>query len=377
MKYSSLYATLKLFACFFVCFSCITESRVIETETEERVYVINNDEFGIRSDRTGARATNDGLNAALKQAKKEGYRTVKLTPGDYLLVASGRGYENHGGIFVPSDITFDLTGARLYVEPNAYTEYSLIRLDMVENVTVFGGHLTGDKNEHDYETNPGTHEFGSGIIILSSKNITIRDMRIEQMTGDAIGMGSVASPGGPNERRMNDNVKILNCDMSHCRRQGISIGHSKNVEIAHNKIYNITGTPPGCGIDIEPGGSNPGEPFWTEYVRDVFIHHNEFRDTWQEGLCIVNSSTSDIEASDNYFENSGIVINRSPARIRLLRNTLKGGYQSYMVALKNTIDVYMPLEGPNKNVLEYPTTVYNCSTQTGYIKETDNYTKCD
>jgi hypothetical protein len=34
----------------------------------------------------------------------------------------------------------------------------------------------------------------------------------------------------------------------------------------------------------------------------------------------------------------------------------------------------MPLEGPNKNVMDYPTTVSNYSTQTGYITETDNYT---
>jgi hypothetical protein len=277
---------------------------------------------------------------------------------------------------VPSNITLDLTGATLYIEPNAYTEYHMIRLDMVENVTVTGGRLVGDKDEHDYLTNPGTHEFGYGIIIISSKNITIRDMKIEQMTGDAICMGAAISPGGPDERRMTGNVKILNCDMSYCRRQGISMGHSKNVEIAYNRIYNIGGTAPGCGIDIEPGRSGPGESFWQEYVWNARIHHNEFRDTEQEGLCIVNSGSSDIEASDNYFENSGIVINRSPARIRLVRNTLMG-WPSYMVALRGTIDVYMPLEGPNKNVMEFPVRAGNYSTQTGYITETDNYTTSD
>jgi hypothetical protein len=369
-----------LYACLIVCAACTTEF-------ETGVYVIDNAAFGISANKTNARATNDGINAAMKQAKKEGYKTVKLTPGEYLLVPSGRGYENRGGIFIPNNITLDLTGATLYVEPNAYAEYAIIRLEMVENVTIFGGRLIGDKNEHDYKTNPGTHEFGYGVLILSSKNITIRDMKIEQMTGDALTVGSALSPGGPDERRMSENVKILNCDMSYCRRQGISMGHSKNVEIAYNRIYNIggtpsdltpsNGTPPGCGIDIEPGRSGPNEPFWKEYVRNVNIHHNEFRDTWQEGLCIVNDGTSDIEASDNYFENAGIVINRSPARIRLVRNTFKGKYKSYMVALRGTIDVYMPLEGPNKNVMDYPTTIYNYSIQTGYITETDNYTTSD
>jgi hypothetical protein len=37
----------------------------------------------------------------------------------------------------------------------------------------------------------------------------------------------------------------------------------------------------------------------------------------------------------------------------------------------------MPLEGPNRNVMEFPVRAGNCSTQTGYFTETDNFTECN
>jgi hypothetical protein len=353
--------------------SCSTEKRV--DEPTERVYVIDNATFGIHSDRTNARSTNDGINDAIKKAKKEGYNIIRFSPGEYLLVADNHslGYVRRGGIFVPNNITLDLTGATFYIEPNGYTGYSLFRLDMVENVTITGGRLVGDREEHDYTTVQSSHEWGTGITILCSKNITVQNVTIEQMTGDAIlaGFTMVA----PNERRLCENIRILECDMGHCRRQGISIIHARNMEIAYNRIHDIGGTDPGCGIDIEPDSNAPDEDPWFSLVDHVNIHHNDIRDTYAEGLCFVNRRTSDITATDNYLENAGIVMNRQPARIRIERNTLMG-WASYMVALKGVIDVYMPLEGPNGNTMEFPIRANNCSTQTGYFTETDNFTEC-
>jgi hypothetical protein len=351
-------------------------------KTTGKVYTVKNAEFGIRSDKTNAEATNIGINTAIRKAKEEGYDVVKFTKGDYLIsadrIGDGLGYANQAGIHVPSFITLDLTDATFHMKPNANTGYMLFRLNMVEDVTIIGGHLMGDRREHDYTTIQHSHEFGYGVVINGSKNILIRDMTIEQMTGDAIAMG--ASHGGFDDRHRSRNVRISNCEMAHNRRQGISIGHAWYVEIDSNYIHDIgitedgiKGTAPGCGIDIEPGGE---PPVWNELASFVNIHHNTFRHTLEEGLCIVNGWTTDIEASDNLFDDSGIVINRHPARIRLVRNTLNG-WHSYMVALKETIDVYMPMEGPNKNVMEFPVRAGNCSTQTGFIKETDNYKKCD
>lgn len=342
-----------------------------------KVYVVNNTAFGISSNRTNARQTTDGINKAIEQAKTEGYTNVRLTAGEYLIRCTGSdGYKDWNGLFMPNNITLDLTNVKLYVESNTSTICKLIRIDQVENVTIKGGHLIGNKNEY---ASPAEKYSGSCAIDIScSRNITIDGTKMEQFTGSAIwiGYGFIA----PNERRLNKNIKILNCDISESWMQGISIVHAADVEIAENKIYDIGGVEPGFGIDIEPEADWTGSHPWKSWVENVNIHHNEFKDIIgykgdKVGVCVVNNYSTDIEVADNTFENSAIIINRNPKRIRLVRNTLKG-WESYMVA-RTSEDVYMPLEGPNKNNPQYPERVANCSTQTGFIKETDNYTKCD
>ena len=342
-----------------------------------KVYVINNTTFGISSNKSNARQTTDGINHAIEKAKTEGYTHIKLNPGEYLIRCTGAsGYEDWNGLFMPNNITLDLTGVKLYVESNTATSCKLIRIDQVENVTIKGGHLIGERN--DYNSPSDKHSGSCAIDIACSRNITIDGTKIEQFAGSAIwiGYGFIA----PNERRLNKNIKILNCEISDSWMQGISVVHASDMEIAYNKIYNIGGIEPGFGIDIEPEADWTGSHPWKSWVENVNIHHNEFKDIIgfkgdKVGLCIVNHYSTDIEAADNTFENSAIVINRSPKRIRLIRNTLKG-WDSYMVA-RTSEDVYMPLEGPNKNNPEYPARVANCSTLTGYITETDNYTQCD
>ena len=354
----------------FISFSIYSCSSSNDDEgIDKKVFVINNAEFGISSNKTNARATTDGINTAIERAKDEGYNIVKLPKGSYLICCTGAtGYDTGNGIFMPNNITLDLTDVKLYVEPNN-TVSKLFRIDEVENVTIFGGHLIGDKDENGSGANSG----GCAIEINCSRNITITDMKIEKFTGSAlwIGYGFIA----PNERRLNKNIKILNCEISNSRMQGISIIHAKDVEVAYCMIYDIGGLAPGCGIDIEPEADWTGSHPWKSWVEDVFIHHNEFKNTQGEGLCFVNDYTTDIEAADNTFDNSAIVINRNPKRIRLIRNTLKG-WESYMVA-RTSEDVYMPLDGDNKNMIEFRERAVNCSTQTGYIKETNNYTKCE
>lgn len=350
----------------FLCISCSKDN----DETSGKVFVIDNKTFNISSDGSNPRQTTDGINKAIEQAKEKGYTRVKLTSGLYLIRCKGAsGYQDWNGIFMPNNITLDLTGAKLYVEPSGTDIHKLFRIDQVENVTIIGGHLIGDNDNYNVNQAGG----GNAIEINCSRNITVKGTKIEKFRGSAIwiGYGFIA----PDESRLNKNIKILECDMSGCWMQGISIIHASGVEIAKNKIYNIGGVEPGCGIDIEPEADWSGSHPWKSWVEYVNIHHNEFKDTKGEGLCIVNDYSTDIEAADNTFENSAIVINRNPKRIRLIRNTLKG-WESYMVA-RTSQDVYMPIEGTAKNNPEHLSRVINCSTQTGYIKETDNYTKCE
>ncbi|MBK5721744.1 right-handed parallel beta-helix repeat-containing protein [Dysgonomonas sp. Marseille-P4677] len=349
-------------------FSCSND----DSQTSD-TFVINNSKFGISASKTNARQTTDGINRAIEQAKDEGYSIVKLTKGEYLISSEGvTGYDNGNGIFIPNNFTLDLTEAKLYIEPGSKNVHKLIRIDEVENVTIIGGHLVGNKDKYDAENNTEATE--CAIEINCSKNVTVDGVKMENFRGSAmwIGYGFIA----PNEKRLNKNVKIVNCEIFHSSMQGISIIHASNVEIAYNKIYDIGGMLPGCGIDLEPetDWADPLHP-WKSWVEYVNIHHNEFKDTQGEGLCFTNHYTTDIEATDNTFDNSAIIVGAYPKRIRLMRNSLKG-WESYIVAVSGSVDVYMPLEGSNKNEIEFKQRVLNCSTQTGHIKETDNYIFC-
>ncbi|MFV0536205.1 MAG: right-handed parallel beta-helix repeat-containing protein [Dysgonomonas sp.] len=353
-----------------VLFSCSNDDD--NGNSNGRTLIVDNSQFGIYANKTNAEQTTKGINTAIEYAKDNGYDVVKLTRGEYLIKCmGGYGYESNKGIFMPNNLTLDMTdGVTLYVEPNSVM-HKLIWIDEVENVTILGGHLIGDKDSH--KLNSLTASGGNAIEINCSRNVTIQGVKMEKFTGSAmwVGYGYIA----PNERRLNKNIKIQNCDISDSWMQGISIVHASGMEIANNKIYGIGGVEPGCGIDIEPEADWSGAHPWKSWVENVNIHHNEFKDTKAEGVCVVNSYSTDIEVADNLFDKSAIIINRDSKRIRLVRNTTKG-WESYMVA-RTSEDVYMPLTGPNKNNVEFAERVANCSTMTGYITETDNYTKCD
>ncbi|MDR1380245.1 MAG: hypothetical protein LBJ47_02075, partial [Tannerella sp.] len=103
--------------------------------SDDRVFVIGKAEFGIRADKTNARATTDGINRAIEKARGEGYETVRFMPGDYLIACvSPTAYYPADGIFLYSNMTFDLGEARFHVEPNDSWSYGVFQLERLENV---------------------------------------------------------------------------------------------------------------------------------------------------------------------------------------------------------------------------------------------------
>lgn len=322
---------------------------------ENDVYVINNPDFNIRSDKTDAYATTKGINAAIENAKSAGYNKVRLTSGEYLIECAdnGRWVPPTGGIFVPSDMTLDLTDVRIYLHPNDDEHYGVIQLDHVKNVTIIGGHLIGDRHEHTYAGN-GSHEYGFGINMYSSENILIKDMKIEGMTGDAIHLGDYGFEKA-SEESFCKHVRITGCEFYDCRRQGISVVHARNIEIDYNTIYNICGTDPQFGIDIEP------EVNYGRMVEQVKIHHNTIRD------CVGGISFhggTDMEAYENVIEGICLIAVYSQ-RVRIYKNTvtspgyISAGRGSEQRPCQN---ICIPVIGELKNNCK---TIVNQSIQTG------------
>lgn len=342
---------LPLLLMLIVC-SCSSED---EGENDRDVYVINNSEFEISSDKTDAYTTTAGINAAIAKAKSEGYSKVKLTAGEYLIQCAdnGRWVPPTGGIFVPSDMTLDLTGAKIYLETNDDEHYGVIQIDHVKNVTIIGGHLIGDRHQHTYTENR-SHEYGFGINMYSSENIVLKDMTIEGMTGDAVHLGSYGFEPA-DEKKACKQVRITGCEFFNCRRQGISVVNATDVEIDRNTIYNIHGTDPQFGIDIEP------EVNYGCVAKRIHIHNNTIRD------CVGGISFhggTDMEAYENRLEGICLIAVYSQ-RVRIYKNTVTS--PGYISAGKGSEqrpcqDICIPTSGAQKNECK---TVVNNSIQTG------------
>lgn len=253
--------------------ACSTVDVADDTRTETtNLYVIDNNHFGISNNNTNAEATVKGLNMAMAWAKSNGYQGVRLTDGTYAISATGY-------LSPPSNFTVDLGHAVLQKVANGNYRYDLIDLSYTrEYVTVKGGKLVGDKDSHDYSSG-GTHESGYGFCVYFAKNITIDNVEICNMTGDGIYTSC-------------DSIRIVNCNIHDCRRQGISFVGGRYGEIAYNKITKIRGTEPQSGIDMEME-DEINDPLAGYELK---IHHNTITDC-NCALCYYSGFR--IDASNN------------------------------------------------------------------------------
>ncbi len=315
-----------------ISFSSCSEENDPDTSAG-KTYVIKNEVFGIRADKTDARATTDGINKAIEQAKAEGYTTVKLTEGDYLIYCIGEGdWYPVNGIFVPTNMTLDLTGARLYVEPNNSKHYALIQIDHVENAVVIGGHLIGDRAQHDK-----SHISGYGIQVIASRNVTLKDVKIEGMTGDGI-LFTMYTYMHFHGRFPSKNVLVTGCDISDCGRQGLHAIQTVGLEISNNNFHDISGGNHQYAIDINPNGA------WQSVVENIKIHNNRFENCTNGSMRLWNGSN--MEVYENQMENMGIFC-VSPQRVHIHNNILTGNGSIYIG--EGSTDICAPTDGKYKN----------------------------
>ena len=158
--------------------------------------------------------------------------TIEIEPGNYIVSAEW----NKGALQLYSNTKLILNGT-VTLKANNYTECYVLLIKDAHNVTVIGqGALIGDKDEH----LGSKGEWGMGIDISNSQSVVISDISISNCWGDCIYVGG-------NSR----DVNICNCILSNARRQGVSVTSAKGVVIEDCFISDISGTLPGCGVDIE------------------------------------------------------------------------------------------------------------------------------
>lgn len=315
LMFGSIFIGLAVAACLYLWWKWDTRQTIedkappLAAFDSSNLYVIEPEKFSFRADGTDARATTDGINKALVWAKQNGYRGVSLPAGTYLIKCSwGNPFTlPDDGIFVPSDTVLDLGKAVLMIEKNNQPAYNLIYTMKGSNIVINGGHLIGDRDTHTFTGGDfATHEWGCGVNIVASTGVTVQNMTIEKMTGDAITVrgGSQINSSG---------VTVANNTLYDCRRQGVSITGCDGGAVTGNVIYNIKGTPPEYGIDLE---ANSGYD-----ARNLMISGNTISSC--KGGSIMCYNGSDNTVSGNTCINGNIVVGGRASNIDVSRNTMK------------------------------------------------------
>jgi|SRR5690606_36471402 len=146
------------------------------------------------------------------------------------------------------------SNSKLKLIPTNRERYQVLALHGVENVIVTDANIEGDLKNH-----KGTKgEWGFGIDIRNSRNITIKDAKVNNCWGDGI-IVAYGTKGFLGRNTFETaNVTISGFNISNCRRNGITVGGVNNLILNNGVISKIKGTAPETGIMIEPD--------YTQYV---------------------------------------------------------------------------------------------------------------
>jgi parallel beta-helix repeat protein len=226
--------------------------------------------------------------------------------------------------------------AKLVARPNNSKRSYVLYAFKVSDVEISGGQIVGERAKHQ-----GTEgEWGHGIQLRGASKVTVRNIRVSDCWGDGICIG------GADERQAtpSDDIFIGNVVCTGNRRQGLSIGRSRNVRVYDSEFSNTAGTNPQFGIDIEPdrpGGTsgihiencvvrnnrgggiqiyrrvddvtikrctiegNRGHGILAVTARDGMITGNRITGNGLSGVAL-RQQTSDFEVNGNRFRNNGL-----------------------------------------------------------------------
>lgn len=142
----------------------------------------------------------------------------------------------------------------------------VIYLYDVENVSISGGTIDGNRG-----STSNYSQFGHCILLETAKNVTIENMKLINAKGDGIAINSKYL--GDDDWSVvlpSENVKIENCYINNCGRNGISPVAVEGLIIRDCEISDIVGNNPQAGIDIEV--NNDSYPVKDFILENLYIH---------------------------------------------------------------------------------------------------------
>lgn len=185
------------------------------------------------------------FNRAISQLGKNG--TVYVPAGTYIINAEMEiNLKSNMRLILDSEAIIQASG-------NSVGGYNIICGNNVSNVAISGGSIRGERYFHS-----GTSgEWGMGIGLYDSHNITVSNVKISACWGDGIYLGS------RNEEAVGagcSRIVISDCILADNRRNNLSIVCADGVVVESSSFKDAGGTAPEYGIDIETNNAaNPCE----------------------------------------------------------------------------------------------------------------------
>jgi polygalacturonase len=278
--------SLMLMACFMALAAAQASASPGCEEAPKSELVVNVKDKGARGD--GQTDDTAAIQAAIDEIAGTG-GTVFVPNGTYVIDAVGK-----RGLHLGNDMTLKLSmRATLKAIPNSSKKYSVLRISGVSNVTVVGGTLEGEREQHMDKAG----EWGMGIRMdRGAKNVTISGVTARSMWGDGFYV------------RGAKNVVLCGVTADHNRRQGLSIVDADGVVVTDSLFKNTRGTRPSAGIDLEPNEE--------QAVTNIRIKSSRFFDNAGSGIQIAGKKgrISNIEIAHNEFRgNRPLLVENAPS----------------------------------------------------------------
>ncbi|NVN19327.1 hypothetical protein GUA46_13340 [Muricauda sp. HICW] len=232
-------------------------------------------------------------------------------------------YPSLEAVNLPSDFTLSMTNNTfLRVFPTiGTTSAALIGVREVDNVTIRGGILVGDRDNRSY-SRENAEEGAHLMTIRSGKNIVLDGIKFTKGSLGGLNINSVGHTFDSNYDPTN-NVVVRNCVFDSNRMMSIALTDGNNIDINSNTFLNNAqpssnsdGGVVGFAINLEPVRTRNSSNELVEYqkVHDVTIRNNVERGSREGSIIVFIGQRIVIENND--FETSASFSLASDTQIR-------------------------------------------------------------
>lgn len=181
------------------------------TEIQEGAVEVDLAKFNIYNDNTHPIETTNGLTEAFKYYSENNIEKIYLPKGTYSI-------DSDISLVLTeemSNLDIDLHGSTIMIAVNDKINANMINFDKAcNNVRIHNGTLKGDRQDHDYKTNSGTHEWNTNVVLNECNGITLENLYIVDSPGFCLSSSKGANSLGGSTYVSKFNLEIGNIDDS-------------------------------------------------------------------------------------------------------------------------------------------------------------------